>query len=921
MGKNAVNQTIDPWRIVETGFDTGNSEFSESIFSQANEFIGTRGNFEEGFGGASLRGAYFNGIFECEPYRHVWPRHGFPEKSYSIVNGIDWLGMIPCVDGEKLDLNHSNVGSYKRWIDMRTGLLTRELTWNTRSGKSLRISFERFISISHHHTAAIRCLVTAVDCDCEIAFDTSLDARGSSQESGQVKLAETGHSADERQALAALAVRTPVTENEMACAMKITDDSGATGWSNTRCGSGNLIVLNKNFRLRKGQSASIIKYLGFSSFLTEKVGDCLKAALNHAAQAAEKGYERIFKENCDRWRIYWEENDIVIKGDPSAQQGIRFCLFQLNMTKNGFDERFNVAPKGLTGMVYGGLTFWDTETYSFPFYAFTNPKAAGDLLSYRFNHLDKYRERAKHMGRNGAMIPMVTAYGEESCLVWDLGMFEVHINAAPAFAVWLWENFHQNDRMTVKNSELLAELARFFVSRSDFSWRMNKYVINAVVGPDEYRPMSDNNAYTNALAKLTLLTASKLMRKLRADLPAEFKRLCGKLNLTAEEMDKWVEIAGNIYQQPMDDELGIVPQDDTFLNSASSLRHKVPYEQTPIYVSWPYDMVLEKTLLKQPDTLLAYFLTGVNFSDRETMSRTYRFYEPRTMHDSSLSPCIHSVLASEFGLGKQAYEYYLRSARLDLDDINKNTAKGIHTSSLGGAWMSLAMGFGGMRWDRDLLAFSPYVPRDWDAYSFKVKLKENTLEVTADKNDTVIYNRKGPAVSVYLYSEKTLVPENGRVNAVTRNPVSAQKNRGALFGLDGVLSGADTLRPDLLPGAKELIMGLKSKGWKTALCSSGKNAGAICSSLEIKSLFDAFVDGTQIIHAKPHPEIFLKASKMLGLYPGDCIVFEDAQSGIDAAKTIGAAAVGICGAGKELLGSDINVSNLSEIHLDDLLDI
>ena len=989
MTKNAVNQTIEPWRIIETEFSAVDSEFSESIFSQANEFIGVRGNFEEGFGGPSLRGAYYNGVFDCESYRHVWMRHGFPEESYSIVNGIDWLGIIPYADGEKLDLNHFNVVDYKRWIDMRSGLLSRELTWNTKSGKSLKVAFERFISISHHRIAAIRCRIAAVDCDCEISFDVNLNARNSDQDCGQDKLIETGRFIDKHQALAALAARTPVKNNEIACAMKITDDGGASGWNSNQNDSSNLIVLNKAFHLKQGQSISVIKYLGFASSLIDEDSDCLKGALKHAMQAAENGYEQEFKGNCDKWKTYWNENDIVIKGDAKAQQGIRFCLFQLNMTKNGFDERFNIAPKGLTGMTYGGLTFWDTETYSFPFYAFTNPKAASDLLAYRFNQLDKYKQRAKHMNRAGAMIPMITAYGEESCLVWDLGMFEVHINAAPAFAAWLWEKFHQADQMTIKNAELLAELARFFISRSDFSWRLNKYVINTVVGPDEYRPMSDNNAYTNALAKLTLVTAAKLMEKLQNDFPIEYELLCNKLNLSPEEMGKWPETADNIYQQQPDADLGIIPQDDTFLNSAAALRHMVSPSQTPICASWPYDMVLEKTLLKQPDTLLAYFLIGANFADRETMTRTYRFYEPRTMHDSSLSPSIHSVLASEFGLGKQAYKYYLCSARLDLDNINKNTAQGIHSSSMGGAWMALTMGFGGMRWDKDLPAFSPYVPRYWESYSFKVKLKKNTLEVAVDKNNAVIYNRQGPAVHVYLYSERTVIPENGKVDAVTWKPVAEQKNRGALFDLDGVLVGTDklhyqawkrmadeenipfdeetnhllrgvsrmqsleiilrtagrtgnreekesmiatkneyfcelinTLKPsDLFHGAKELITELRNNGWKTALCSSSKNAKAICSRLNITSLFDVFVDGTDIKYTKPHPEIFLKSAKILGLYPGDCIVFEDAQSGIDAAKIIGAAAVGICEAGQELLGSDINISNLAEIHLNDLLEI
>lgn len=987
--QTSVNQVLDSWQIIENNFDVDQPEIAASIFSQANEFIGTRGNLEEGFSGNSLNGSFYNGIFESVKNDYtVWQKKGAPDTGYFIANGIKWIGLKPSVDGECLDMAESNISSYKRRLDMKTGLLSREFIWHTKSAKSLKMLFERFVSMGNHTMAAVRLTVTAENCDCKLELDVSLDALDTrSLLSRKNCIEETGRFVDLEKGMAVLTEETINTKESISCAMNIVCNNSIQ-WTDKSKEQKDIVILNGNLELKKGQPVTVTKYIGCSSTALMEKSKCQEAAQTSVAQAADIGFDKLFSGHCVCWDKYWEQNDIVIKGDEAAQQGIRFCLFQLQMTKNGLSNKFNIAPKGLTGEMYVGATWWDTETYNYPFYVFTNPKAAKDLLEYRYNQFSRYRKRAKIMKREGAQLPFVTTNGDEMCSIWDLSMFEVHINCALAFAIWLWDKVYEDDFINNQGAEMLVESARYCVSRTDFSWKLNKYVVNTVVGPDEYRPMSNNNAYTNGMFKFTISFTYETIQKLKTDFPERYKELEAQIDIKAAEIEKWKDVADNMYVPPLDDDLGVIPQDDLFMNSSLCLAYNIPQEEIPISGHWSYDMLLEKSVLKQPDTILAYLLLGDIFSDRETMARTYRFYEPRTIHDSSLSPCIHSILASEFGLKNQAYNYYLRSARLDLDDYNK-TSMGLHMSSLSGAWMSVIMGFGGMRWHKDNISLSPYLPGHWDGYSFNVKLDKSLLKVEVSSDTTSIYNKTESDVTINLYGENILIKAGQKFDIPLKEPEYPNKNRGALFDLDGVLVHTDKfhyeawkeladeekiyfdekinnrlrgvsrkqsleiileksneaytaqekermlerkniyfcelinkLTPsDLMPGTRELLTGLKETGWQTALCSSSKNAKTICEKLGIASLFDGFIDGTMIEHTKPHPEIFLKACKSLKLFPGDCVVFEDAQVGIDAAKTIGTAAVGICGSGQELSGADVNVEEIAKIKINDLSQI
>lgn len=976
-----LNLGVDPWQVIEPDWTPENNRARESIFSLANEFVGVRGNFEEGVSADTLPGSYFNAIYERVDNPYIWPRGGFAKRFEFIVNNIQWLGIAPSLNNEKLDMATARISEYSRHVDMRTGLLTRELLWNVADGGTVHVHFERFLSLADRTVAAVRLTLSNVDFSGKLAINSTLDGTVPHEQWGNLqRIAESGRIINTSTNTAALAVKTLTTELENAAAMTLAVDGAEPTWQEAQDDTGK-VGLNTVIELLPGQTVTITKFVGLASMLRSVEGECLEDAVRASQQARVAGWDALLAAHTNHWQEFWKTSDIEIEGDVAAQQALRYSLFQLHMTYDGQDDRCNVAPKGLTGENYAGATFWDTETYVFPFYVFTSPAVARKLIEYRHRQLPTYRRRAEEMRARGAMLPMITISGEECNPIWDLGNHEIHINAAPAFVFELWKKATLDKELgRGAGAELLAELARFWISRSVLSHRRDEYVLNTVVGPDEFRPWADNNAYTNAMGAFALRSAAEALRDLRKTAPQNYRQLVSKIALTDGEIEQWEARAAALFQQKPDPYLGVIPQDDTFLDSEPMLRHQVSEEERPLHYNWPYDLILRRSLLKQPDTLLAHYLLGSTFGDRDTLRRNFRFYEPRTMHDSSLSPCVHAVLAARLGLAERTYEYVIKSLRLDLDDLNHNSNQGLHITAMCGAWTSIVTGFGGLDWTGEAIALAPFMPKPWRAYSFHLNLGPSLVKVRVADGTVTLELKDGPEAALELYGQAVRVstdaPLSMPIEETTQDYV-----RGALFDLDGVLVSTDhfhyqawksiadeediffddtinhrlrgvsrmqsldiileratksyspeekeqlahrknerfvalvnTLTPkDLLPGARALLLALREAGWKLSLCSASRNAQNICTRLEILDLFDAVIDGTSVTHGKPHPETFISGARKLGLSPGDCVVFEDAQAGVDAAKFAGAAVVGITGHGHSLLGADLLVPDLSTL--------
>jgi maltose phosphorylase len=489
-------------------------------------------------------------------------------------------------------------------------------------------------------------------------------------------------------------------------------------------------------KVAQHESFTIQKYAGYVTSLNHEESELIQAANQVLDLGVKKGFDVLLDEQKQAWASIWEMSDIQIHGDVKAQQGIRFNIFQLNQTYLGKDARLNIGPKGFTGEKYGGSTYWDTEAYCFPFYMATkDQEVAKNLLVYRYRHLEKAIENAEKLGfTNGAALyPMVTMNGEESHNEWEITFEEIHRNGAIAFAIF---NYHRytGDYAYIPEMgmEVLIGIARFWQQRVNFSTAKNKYVMLGVTGPNEYENNVNNNWYTNYMAKWCMEYMLENLATLKADYPSDYSRILEKTKLSEEEVCKMNDISANMYF-PYDEKEGVYLQQDGFLDKEMIQVKDLDPKQRPINQHWSWDRILRSPYIKQADTLQGFYFFEDHFSDEE-LEKHFNFYEPFTVHESSLSPCVHSIQAAKLGRMDQAYEFYLRTSRLDLDDYNKEVEEGCHITSMAGTWLSIVEGFGGMRVKDNQLHFSPKIPKQWEAYSFKINFRNHIIKVQVSES-------------------------------------------------------------------------------------------------------------------------------------------------------------------------------------------
>ena len=507
----------------------------------------------------------------------------------------------------------------------------------------------------------------------------------------------------------------------------------------------------------KGQTVSLQKLGGYTVSMNHE--NTQIAAQNVIAKALSFGYDQLVNNQIAAWAKIWEMSDITIDGDVKAQQGIRFNIFHLNQTYLGKDSRLNIGPKGFTGEKYGGSTYWDTEAYCIPFYMATkDQQVARNLLAYRYNQLGKAIENAGKLGfTNGAALyPMVTMNGEECHNEWEITFEEIHRNGAIAFAIFNYYRFTGDySYIPEKGLEVLIGIARFWHQRATFSTFRNQYVILGVTGPNEYENNVNNNFYTNYLAKWCIDYTMEQINKVEKEYNADYTRIMSKVKLDATEIGHWKKVADNMYF-PFSEEHDVYLQQDGFLDKELVKVHDLDKSQRPINQKWSWDRILRSPYIKQADTLQGFYFFEDHFS-KEQLEKHFDFYEPFTVHESSLSPCVHSIQAATLGRMEQAYTFYLRTSRLDLDDYNKEVEEGLHITSMAGTWMSIVEGFGGMRVKDDALHFSPKIPKEWKGYSFKINFRNQVLEVVINHNKTQFALEGTKEMTVFVDGKPVLV--------------------------------------------------------------------------------------------------------------------------------------------------------------------
>nr|WP_320020586.1 family 65 glycosyl hydrolase domain-containing protein [uncultured Draconibacterium sp.] len=744
------------WKIVEEGFVPENNRISESIFSIGNGKMGQRANFEEKYSGDTLNGTYVAGIYYPDKTRVGWWKNGYPEYFAKIINSTNWIGIGVTINGEELDLAKAKVLSFKRELDMQHGLLTRCFVAELQNGNQLEVCSHRFVSIAATEIGAIRYTIKALNFDGEIKVTPYLDGDVVNEDSNYdekfwVEVARAVGGPE-----GYLTVETLKTGFQVSTGMwfQLLKNGKKVNSDITNGEREKYIEASQKVSVEKGDEIVVEKFSSTVSSLDYDKESLPEKAKEAVDLAVEAGFNALFESHKNRWLQKWSTSDIKIEGDIAAQQGIRFNIFQLNQTYSGEDERLNIGPKGFTGEKYGGVTYWDTEAYCLPFYLSTAPqKVSRNLLVYRRKHLEKAIENAEKLGfKNGAALyPMVTINGEECHNEWEITFEEVHRNGAIAYAIYDYINYTgDREYLAPMGFEVLLGISRFWSQRVNWSADKEKYVMLGVTGPNEYENNVNNNFHTSYMAVWTLKYTLEAIEYLKKEFPFLFEELVKKWKFNElNETARWKDIIDSMYFA-RDEKRDIYLQQDGFLDKDLTPVAELPEEDLPINQNWSWDRILRAPYIKQADTLQSLFLFQENFTTEE-LKRHFDFYEPLTVHESSLSPCVHAILAAKIGYQNKAYEMYLRTSRLDLDNYNNDTEDGLHITSMGGTWMSFVMAFGGMRVVNNKLTFSPFLPESWKSYGFRIDFGGAQLEVKMKHGEFVIVNHSAVDVAATVW--------------------------------------------------------------------------------------------------------------------------------------------------------------------------
>ncbi|MBS7229794.1 glycoside hydrolase family 65 protein [Flavobacterium psychroterrae] len=731
----------DNWSIIEEGFDAERVKSSESLFSIGNGAMGQRANFEETYSGETFQGSYIAGIYYPDKTKVGWWKNGYPKYFAKVLNAPNWIGIDVEINEENLDLNTcTEVRNFRRELNMKEGWYNRSFEATLKNGTEISVNIRRFLSLDLDEVGIIKYEITPLNKDAKIVYKPYIDAGVTNEDANWEEKFWEPLEVKKSNSDAFVTAQTFKTHFKVTTFMHNTIFANGENVNispSTIDSTSDRVQFTYGTIIAKGQTSSIQKIGGYTVSLNHDntlaaAEKCIKAAVN-------LGYHTLLQNQIDAWSKIWEMSDITIEGDVKAQQGIRFNIFQLNQTYLGKDSRLNIGPKGFTGEKYGGSTYWDTEAYCIPFYMATkDQQVARNLLTYRFNQLDKAIENAKdNLGfKDGAALyPMVTMNGEECHNEWEITHEEIHRNGAIAFAIFNYNRFTGDySYIPEKGLEVLIGIARFWHQRASFSKDKNQYVILGVTGPNEYENNINNNFYTNYIAKWCIDYASEQIKKVSSEYPADHKRIIEKVNLSANEIQEWKKVADNMYF-PKSEDLGVYLQQDGFLDKDLVPVKDLDKSQRPINQKWSWDRVLRSPYIKQADVLQCFYFFEDHFS-KEELKRNFEFYESFTVHESSLSPCVHSIQAAVLDKMDMAYTFYLRTSRLDLDDYNKEVEEGCHITSMAGTWMSIVEGFGGMRVKNDQLHFSPKIPKEWKGYSFKINFRNQILKVSVNHNET-----------------------------------------------------------------------------------------------------------------------------------------------------------------------------------------
>ena len=719
--------------------------------------MGVRGSFDEGGTTDSLRGIYINGVYDIEPLPRSY--RGIIDHTHFMIPAADWLQTEIVLDGETLDLGRMRFRDFRRELDMRSGTLTRTFVWQTAAGKEIRLTFLRFLDMIRRERAFQRITLEALNFDGDIGCAMGLSFDMTHEGYHKCFWQDTWASAETGRLM--LRSRTALSCQEVFAGALVR----LPGATQAVCGEKSVLVKGV-LSLRRGEPVCVDRRAVL--LFNGHTGDLLwQDGLAALAEAEKHSLEEVLRAQRTYWDAWWRTSDICIDASDATQaedvaaeqQGIRFCCFQLAQTYSGGSMRHNIGAKGMTGEAYNGHAFWDTESCCLPFYLFTNPKAAKDLLLFRFNTLKEARERANMLDCRGACYPIATLNGEEACSLWQHASLQLQPGTAVAYGIWHYVHLTGDDGfLWWYGAEMLLEIARYLASRAAKGNRTGRYGFFGVMGPDEFHMMVNNNAYTNYMGKRTLAFAVDTLDRMRREAPAAFDALAEKTGLADGETASWRLIADQM-EIPRT-ESGLIEQHEGFFNLPHTEINDIPVSEFPLYEHWSYDRIYRTDMIKQPDVLMMMYLYNSSFSEEEKRIN-YDFYQPRTIHESSLSPAIHSILAAELGKMDEAVAFFGYATRLDLDNYNRNTREGLHMTSIAMAWANIVYGFAGLRSDGDRLRFAPRLPDRWSRLTFSVLYRGRVIRLCMERDKTRFSLAEGDPLEIVIDGSVRTLAEKG----------------------------------------------------------------------------------------------------------------------------------------------------------------
>jgi kojibiose phosphorylase len=928
----------DNWLVQETSFDPKALHHKETVFTIGNGYLGTRGSFEEGYPGERAS-TLVHGVFDDIPIYNT-----------QLANAPNWTDFSVFIDGERFRMDRGQVLDYHREVDLRNGVLRRKVRWQSPAGKTIALSFERFASLADQHLLGLRVGVEALDFSGLVEFRAGLPGRMDNE--GWLHWDWTGQGGIDGQG-AYLVVQTRTTMLRLSEAFKLNVSSASredyqywdSQWNPTVVAR---VSVEPGAQLTADKMVSI-----FTSRDNEDPETASREALE---QGSRQGYDMLLMENEAAWQEEWDNCNITIVGDDEADRRLRYSLFQLLIAAPRKDERVSIAAKTLSGFVYRGHAFWDTEIFVLPFFIYTRPEIARNLVLYRYHTLPGARRKARMSGFEGAMYAWESAAtGDETTPTWVprpesselvriwCGDIEHHISADVAYGVHhYWRITGDDEFMRTNGAEIILDTARFWGSRVEWNEAKGYYEITNVIGPDEYHDHVDNNAFTNMLVRWNLETALEVLAWLRKFDPDKAAELQEQLDLTVERLAHWEDVIQRLYIG-FDAGTGLFEQFEGFFQRKDvDLRDFEPRTKS-MQVILGIEGIQAYQILKQPDVLMMLYLLRSKF-DRETLKANWDYYTPRTdlTYGSSLGPAVQAAIAAQMGDIQAAYQHFIHAARTDLEDARGNAGEGIHAATAGGLWQAAIFGFGGLEVNPNGPAAVPHLPPGWKQLRFRVWYRGERYDFDL---------RAGEQVAA---SDLRTAEVSHPAAASPKLPV-----RGAIFDLDGVLTDTSefhyqgwkrladeeglpfdrqanealrgvsrreslrlllndrqiseemqlemmerknryyqesiaSLTPEhLLPGARQLLEDLRAAGVRIAIGSASKNAREVIQRLQIENLVDGISDGYSVERPKPAPDLFIHAAGQLDVPAEQCIVFEDAEAGVMAALAAGMWVAGI----------------------------